>query len=111
LTGLVINAIAQGFIFIPALPEAIESVYQKKELIEGEDDTLDGVLNDKAAALYGLSYAIGAIIAPLSGSLVNDYYDNWRSTCDVFALVAGTFSAIFLVLNVLPDIHKEKQIK
>jgi predicted MFS family arabinose efflux permease len=30
LAGLVINAIAQGFIFIPALPEAIESVYQKK---------------------------------------------------------------------------------
>ena len=106
------NAIAQGFIFIPVLPEVIDSVYQGRGIVEGEDDLLEAVLNDKAAALYGLFYAIGAIIAPLLGSFVyNQTKGNWRLTCDCFAILAGVFSVLFLVGNVLPDIHKEKAIR
>ena len=52
--GYAINGISQGFIFIPILPEVLEAVYFQRELVDGEDDLLDGVINDKAAALYGL---------------------------------------------------------
>ncbi len=67
------------------------------------------MLNDKAAALYGLAYAVGAIIAPLAGSWVYEStnYD-WRYTCDIFSIFSGLFTVFFIVFNVLPDIHKEK---
>jgi MFS family permease len=102
--------VAQGFLFIPVLPEVIDAIYQKRELIEGDDDLLDAVLNDKAAALYGLSYAVGAIIAPLAGSYVYEWtHSGWRLTCDYFAIACAVYTIIFIVINVLPDIHKERQ--
>jgi len=41
LLGLAINGAAQGFVFIPLLPEIIDSVALKQELVEGIDDDLD----------------------------------------------------------------------
>ena len=37
LLGFAINGFAQGFIFIPLLPDALESVYIKQGITEGED--------------------------------------------------------------------------
>jgi len=37
---------------------------------EGEDLAFDGLVSDKAAALYGSFYSLGLIIAPLLGSWV-----------------------------------------
>jgi MFS family permease len=107
--GYAINGISQGFIFIPILPEVLEAVYQKQELIEGEDEVVDGIVNDKAAALYGLFYALGAISAPLLGSFVYELLNrDWWYTCDVFACMSTIYVVVFFVFNVMPDIHKEK---
>lgn len=35
LLGLALSGIAQGFIFIPLLPDAIEAVYIKENMVEG----------------------------------------------------------------------------
>lgn len=108
--GYAINGISQGFIFIPILPEVLEAVYQKQNLVEGEDEVVDGIVNDKAAALYGLFYAIGAISAPLLGSVVYELLsEDWWYTCDVFAIISSIYVVIFFVFNVMPDVHKEKQ--
>ncbi len=34
LTGFALNGIAQGFIFIPLLPDALEAVFVKERIIE-----------------------------------------------------------------------------
>jgi MFS family permease len=109
--GYAINGISQGFIFIPILPEVLEAVYQKRKIVEGDDEIMDGVINDKAAALYGLFYAIGAISAPLLGSFVYNLLNNdWWYTCDVFAIISSVYVVIFFVFNIMPDdIHKERQ--
>lgn len=71
---------------------------------------MDGIINDKAAALYGLFYALGAITAPLVGSAVYGLFNNdWWYTCDAFAIVSCIYVLIFFVFNVMPDLHKEKQ--
>lgn len=101
---------AQGFIFIPILPEVIESVYQKKGLTEGDDEIVDGIVNDKAAALYGFFYALGAITAPLLGSMVYAMLnEDWQYTCDVFAIICSAYAILFFVFNVMPDVHKERE--
>lgn len=41
LTGLALSGIAQGFIFIPLLPDAIEAVYIKENMIEGQNEHYD----------------------------------------------------------------------
>ena len=111
--GYAVNGLASGFVFIPILPEVIESVYMKRNLVEGDNEILDGIINDKAAALDGLVDAIGAIISPLIGSFVFNFKKgekgDWYFTCDVFAIMCASYALLFLVFNVLPDIHKEKQ--
>ena len=113
-TGII--GLASGFVFIPILPEVIESVYINKELVEGDNENTDNIINDKAAALYGLFYAIGAIISPFIGSVIYNHkspghneYGDWVFTCDVFGIASVAYAIIFLVFNVLPDIHKEKK--
>ena len=113
-TGII--GLASGFVFIPILPEVIESVYINKQLVEGDNENLDNIINDKAAALYGLFYAIGAIISPFIGSVIYNHkspgpeeYGDWVFTCDVFGIASVAYAIFFLVFNVLPDIHKEKK--
>jgi hypothetical protein len=38
LIGFALNGIAQGFIFIPLLPDALEAVFIKEDIIEGENE-------------------------------------------------------------------------
>ena len=108
--GTALNGVAQGFSFIPILPEVIESLYLKQGITGGDNNMVDGIINDKAAALYGLFYAIGAITAPLLGSMVYALLNaDWWYTCDVFAIICSSYVVIFLVFNVMPDIHKERE--
>lgn len=94
----------------PILPEIIDSVYQHSGLIEGENETIDGILADKAAGLYCSFQAFGVIVAPLLGSFVySSFGDNWFDTCDLFAGLGLVYSLIFLGANVLPDIWRDRR--
>ena len=108
--GFGLNGIAQGFLFIPIIPEVIDSIYHKNGIIEGEDEYIDGIISDKAAGLYGSFYSLGIIIAPLLGSLVYSQ-SNWYLTCDFFAIICACYIVIFFLGNVLPDIHKDRKEK
>lgn len=59
LSGLALSGIAQGFIFIPLLPDAIEAVYLKENMVEGHNEYYDQLLNDMASGLYGTFYSMG----------------------------------------------------
>lgn len=110
--GFGLNGIAQGFLFIPILPEVIDAIYQKNGIIEGEDEYIDGIISDKAAGLYGSFYSLGVISAPLLGSLAYELTnENWYQTCDVFAIICASYIVIFFLGNVLPDIHKDRKEK
>ncbi|CDW79392.1 permeases of the major facilitator superfamily [Stylonychia lemnae] len=112
LIGYFVSGIAQGFLFIPILPEVIDSIYIKTGYTEGEDLVFDGLVSDKAAALYGSFYSLGLIVAPLLGSWVYQLVDSdWPLTCDYFAIFAASFSLIFFLGNVLPDILNDKKEK
>jgi len=61
--GHALKGISQAVIYIPILPEVQEAVYIKQDLVEGENEAIDAVINDKSASIYGLIYSIGAILA------------------------------------------------
>eukprot|EP00347_Sterkiella_histriomuscorum_P011555 403372011 len=108
--GYFISGLAQGFLFIPILPEVIDSIYHKSGAVEGEDVHFDGIVSDKAAGLYGSFYSLGLIISPIVGSEIYQALDdNWNLTCDIFAFFAAGFCLIFFVFNVLPDILSDRK--
>ena len=87
----------------------IDSVYTKQKLIEGEDEVLDAIISDRASGIYGLFYAAGTISAPLVGSFMYEsvFNQDWAITCDFFAAIGAIYALIFLIFNVMPDIHLE----
>jgi len=108
--GQAFNGTGSGMILTPMLPEIIEAVYEKTELVEGEDENLDAILADKASGLYFAFVSLGTITAPPMGSIVYDLTNNdWAYTCDVFGIAAAIFTVIYLVFNLLPDIKKERE--
>eukprot|EP00347_Sterkiella_histriomuscorum_P004444 403360434 len=103
--GMILLGFACALIFVPLLPEIIDAVQDKEKL--GENDEL----NDKASSLFNISYAIGCLIAPILGGVLNDSI-RFRYTCDVMAVSAGIFSVLYFLINVLPFIiHERKQRK
>jgi MFS family permease len=70
--GYFIMGVAQAFLYIPLVPEIIDSVIEKEEIIECECEQLDSAISDRAAALYGTFYSAGIISAPLLGAVVYD---------------------------------------
>ena len=106
--------------FIPILPELIDSLYISRDIKQGDDERVDAVISDKAAGLYGSFYSIGMIISPIFGSLIYEHFKKedeglpmmdksaFNKTCDVFALLTLAYTLIYVVFNVLPDIKKDK---
>lgn len=107
--GQSLNGFAQGFLFPPALPEVLDAIYAKQQLAEGENEAVDAILSDRASGQFGLFQCAGTISAPLVGSLVYQATKRaWPLTCEVFASVGAIYTLIFIVFNVIPDVHKEK---
>lgn len=102
---------ANGFIFIPILPEVIDSFAEEYGIVEGEDEVVDGEISDRSSALYGFFYYIGMIVSPIMGSLIYAGNHSFNKTCDVFAVITLAYTLLYLVFNVLPDMNKMKKPK
>jgi MFS family permease len=108
--GFGINGFSEGMIFTPIIPEILDSVYLAKNIVEGENDDLDAVIGDKASGLYGSFFSLGTITAPLFGGVVYSLLkDNWYYTCDFFGCLAVVWTLVYLFVNVLPDIKRDRQ--
>ena len=110
IVGYAILGFSQAFVFIPAIPDALDALYLAKDLREGEDEYVDGIISDKAAALYGSGLSSGLIIAPLLGSFVYSTLENsvFNKTTDVFFVISATFTVIFFFANFIFDVFKDK---
>lgn len=110
LIGFGLNGVAQGFIFIPLLPDALEAVFIKEEITEGKNEALDQLISDYGSGLYGTFFSTGQILAPIVGSAVYEAID-YRPTTDVMTAVCLFWCLIFFSFNVGFDIFKnEKEI-
>jgi len=103
LVGYGIVGAAQGFLFIPILPEMIESFCDKYGITEGQDEEIDELISDRSAGLYGAFYYVGMIVSPIGGSLIYEHYKSFPITCDIFACLALAFTAVYFLFNIVPD--------
>lgn len=96
--------ISCSIIYVPLLPEIIDGVREK----EGIWDS--GTINDKAAGIFNTAYALGQIIAPITGGYLS-MMTNFRFTCDVMAVCSLIYAFIFfIVIIVLPKCCCKKVI-
>ena len=107
--GYAILGLSQAFVFIPAIPDALDAVYLARNIREGEDEYVDGIISDKAAALYGSSLSIGLIVAPLFGSFVYSTLESsvFNKTTDVFFFLSTAYLVIFFFGNFIVDIYRD----
>lgn len=103
--------VAQAFIYIPIMPEIIESMQVKYKIVTGENEYIDHKLNDKASGIYTTFYSLGEILAPNVGSILYSYI-GYRRTCEVLALTALIYALVYFILNVgLNVFEKERKHK
>lgn len=101
LIGFAVNGIAQGFIFIPLLPDAIEAIYIKEKFVEGDNEIVDQILSDYGSGLYGTFFSIGMILAPIAGGALFDFVGkDFRLTTDIMTAICIGWSLVFFIFNV-----------
>jgi MFS family permease len=103
LVGYGLVGAAQGFLFIPILPEIIEAFSDRYEIKEGENEEVDEDVSDRASGLYGAFYYTGMIISPITGSLIYHNLKSFNKTCDLFAMFSIGYIIIYYIFNILPD--------
>jgi len=96
--------LAIALIVVPLLSEIIEAVKsENKNYAESE-------LNDKASGIFATAQAIGCIIGPVLGGVLNDVI-GYRRTCDVMGISSFTFVIIYTLINVGPVFCKRNTSK
>lgn len=91
LIGLAMLGVAASAIFAPLLTEVIEAVEEKEK---GQFHHHTSHINDKATALFSTAGALGTIIAPILGGVMNDQL-GFARTCDILAISALISGAIY----------------
>jgi hypothetical protein len=101
----------QVFIFIPIIPEMIERLQVDLHIKEGENELVDGALNDKINDSYGFIFALSNFVSPNIGALLIDNYKmDWRDICDYVAYFNFIFAFFLFVFNCGPFFLKENSI-
>ena len=96
--GLGLLGFVQSLCFVTALPEAMEVIQQKYQIIEGQDSDLDGKLGDLLSSFYTLSLNLSSLIGPIIGGAMYDAIGFYR-TCDFNMIMATSMAIIFFVFN------------
>lgn len=60
--GMFCDGFFSAFMFVPVIPEIIASIEEKQDSLRSNSH-----VSDKASALFNISYAIGASLAPIIG--------------------------------------------
>lgn len=93
-SGLLLTGLTNAFAFIPVFSEAHEAMIEKYGLAEENEK-----LSDKTAAIYGIFYSLGSMLAPVFGGAFGSVF-GYRRTCDLVALIAAAFATLFAVFNI-----------
>lgn len=93
------------------MPDALEAVFIKEGIVEGDNEAMDQLISDYGSGLYGTFFSTGQILAPIVGSAIFESI-GYRATTDLMTAVCLIWCVIFFSFNVgFTIFSKEKQIK
>lgn len=101
--GFIFLGAMEAFIFVPLMPLITEAVLEQeyRKHFDGNDDEIEEVLNDKASSVFQSAQAVGCIVGPVMGGILNDHFE-FQYTCDIMAITCLIYSVIYFVINILP---------
>ena len=89
----------------------IERLQVDLQIKEGENELVDGTLNDKINDAYGFVFALSNFISPnIGASLIDNYKMDWRDVCDYVANFNFFFAILLFVFNCGPFFISENSI-
>ena len=89
----------------------IERLQVDLKIREGENELVDGALNDKINDSYGFIFALSNFISPnIGASLIDNYKLNWRDICDYVANFNFIFAILLFIFNCGPFFIQENSI-
>lgn len=108
LIGLVIIGFIQALVFIPCLPEAIETFQMKYLIVEGFDTEFDNKLSDCMASLYSQFYNFAALVGPVIGGGLDQLF-KYEPTMNV-NMICSLFIALFFgIFNCGREVFKNSE--
>ena len=93
--GLCLTGITASCVFVPLLSDIIDAIEEKEGVRKNP------FINDRASALFNTASALGTVIGPVIGGVLDDAL-GWASSCDVFALVTLGSGTLYVFLGLIP---------
>ena len=103
--GFIFLGAMEAFIFVPLMPLIIEAVLDKQTI----DPAYEEALNDKASSIFQGAQAVGCILGPILGGLLNDHFE-FQGTCDIMAITCLAYATIYFAVNVLPALRERREV-
>lgn len=75
IAGFPLMGVFQYFVFIPIIPEMLERLQVDFNIVEGEDEAIDGAINDKVNDAYGFVFALANFVGPTVGGALKVKYE------------------------------------
>jgi hypothetical protein len=105
LSGLIFIGFIQALVFIPCLPEAIETFQCKYRIVEGFDIEFDNKLSDCTASMYSQLYNLAALIGPVIGGGLYQMI-TYEPTMNSNVLLQLILACLFAYYNCGRDCYK-----
>ena len=87
----------------------LERIQVSLDVVEGENEELDGQINDKVNDAYGVIYALSNFVGPLAGSYIYEAVGG-RVTSDYIALMNFVLFIVLFVFNCGPFVMQEHRV-
>lgn len=88
----------QPMCFLTVLPEVIDSIFIKYQIIEGTAKETEGLLHDNISALYNLWYSSASLFSPIMGGFLYDKV-GFRKTMDLSMFSMLFFAVFYTIFN------------
>uniref|UniRef100_A0A7S3CIL2 Uncharacterized protein n=2 Tax=Strombidium rassoulzadegani TaxID=1082188 RepID=A0A7S3CIL2_9SPIT len=113
--GLCSNVMVVSVFFVQSIPEIVDALHLKYKIVEGLDDELDDLINDKVSGLYNTVTCLSSLICPI---VFGGLYDlvGYRETIDIMMIFILLLTLIFAVFNcgfsfVKRDIEQKEKLR
>ncbi len=92
MSAFVLQGAVEAFVTVPLIPMVMEAIREQPQFAAMAEEEL----SDQASILFQGGNAIGCVIGPIVGGVLNDCV-HFQTTCDIMAAVCFFYTALLFV--------------